>query len=215
MRILVVGATGRVGTELVPSLLAAGHTVVATSRKGNDQFGAQVEHLAFDLEALTSEMMVEQLRSLKIDAIYNVSGARGGNLIQIDLFGFVKLQEAAEQAGITRFIQLSTVFALEPERWTTPGFKALADYYVVKHFADHYLVHNTNLNYTVLQPGYLTEDPGTGEIGVNDEISAPATIQDVALTLTNLLANEATYRKVITMHTGGQPIAEALATLVD
>jgi uncharacterized protein YbjT (DUF2867 family) len=68
-----------------------------------------------------------------VDVIYFVSGSRGKNLLQIDLHGAIKTIQAAEKAGAKRYIILSSVFALQPERWNESFLSDLADYNIAKH----------------------------------------------------------------------------------
>ncbi|MDR0300670.1 MAG: NAD(P)H-binding protein [Streptococcaceae bacterium] len=212
MKILLVGATGRVGEKTLPLLLEAGYEVIAASRRPSSSLDTLIDTLALDLTA-SQDRTEAKIAGLGIDVILNVSGSRGGKLLETDLFGFVKLQRVAEKLGIKRFIQLSSIFALEPERWTTPGFKELEDYYIVKHFADFHLVHDTKLDWTILRPGYLTEKSATGKIAVNDEISAPVAIEDVATTLLEIVKANNTIGKIITMHTGEITISEAISAI--
>ncbi|RZI48278.1 SDR family oxidoreductase [Lactococcus kimchii] len=211
MKIFIVGSTGRVGKSLLKTLSTSEHQIFAGARRTVDlPTFENVTPVAFDLD-WTPEQMAEKLTAM--DVVINVAGSSGGSLLQVDLFGAVKLMQAAELLGVERFILLSTIFALQPEKWTTPGFLALKDYYIAKHFADLYLVKNTNLAYTILQPGALTEEKATGQIEVNDDRSGSNTIDDVAETLKMLISAENTIGKVITMHNGEQPIAQAIAQI--
>lgn len=204
MKLFIAGSTGRVGKALVEILKAQGHEVLAGARTPNQ------DQVKFDL-TWSIEQMAEVIKAS--DAIIDVAGSSGNGLLQIDLFGATNLMQAAEKAGVKRFILLSTIFALQPEKWTTPGFIALKDYYIAKHFADLYLVKNTQLDYTILQPGYLTEEEGTGKIAINDDISAPATIPDVAQTLAEIAVSPNTIGKVITIHNGETEISKAFQNL--
>ena len=72
--------------------------------------------------------MSKQLQGL--DLVINVSGSGGKSLLKVDLYGAVKLMQATEKAGVKRFILLSTIFSLQPEKWIGAGFDALKDYYI-------------------------------------------------------------------------------------
>ena len=207
MKIFVAGSTGRVGEKLLTELTETGHEVLAGARQPEKVKNPKVSPIKFDLT-----MTIDEMATIiaGVGVVMDVAGSSGGSLLQIDLFGATNLMQAAEKAGVKRFILLSTVFALQPGKWTTPGFIALRDYYIAKHFADLYLVKNTKLDYTILQPGYLTEAAGTGKIAINDDISAPATIADVAASLAAMIDIPETIHKVITMHNGDRPIKEAL-----
>lgn len=60
--------------------------------------------------------MEEKLKDF--NAVYFLAGSRGKDLLQTDAFGAVKLMQTAESIGIRRFIMLSSIFALEPEKWS-------------------------------------------------------------------------------------------------
>ena len=107
MRILVSGASGRVGHLLVDNLAAAGHEVIAGTRHLDDKFNSDKVELANIDLLVDEEQLVTELTDLKLDAVYFVAGSRGKNVLQVDAFGAVKLENAAEKVGIKRFIMLS------------------------------------------------------------------------------------------------------------
>lgn len=145
-----------------------------------------------------------------VDAVYFVSGSRGKNLLQIDLHGAIKTMQAAEKARVKRYILLSSVFALQPEHWNESFLSNLTDYNIAKHYADLYLTTQTNLDYTILQPGALKEELGTGKIETNVTSPGSNSIANVVDTLVVILANDSTIGKVILMHDGGTPINDAI-----
>ncbi|WP_282800568.1 SDR family oxidoreductase [Lactococcus lactis] len=211
MKIFIVGSTGRVGKSLLKSLSTTDHQIYAGARKVEQvpQYN-NVKAVHFDVD-WTPEEMANQLHGM--DAIINVSGSGGKSLLKVDLYGAVKLMQAAEKAEVKRFILLSTIFSLQPEKWIGTGFDALKDYYIAKHFADLYLTKETNLDYTIIQPGVLTEEEATGLIDINDEVSASNTIGDVADTIKELVMTDHSIGKVISMHNGKTAIKEALESL--
>ncbi|MDG4965033.1 SDR family oxidoreductase [Lactococcus lactis] len=211
MKIFIVGSTGRVGKSLLKSLSTTDHQIYAGARKVEQvpQYN-NVKAVHFDVDC-TPEEMAKQLHGM--DAIINVSGSGGKSLLKVDLYGAVKLMQAAEKAEVKRFILLSTIFSLQPEKWIGTGFDALKDYYIAKHFADLYLTKETNLDYTIIQPGALTEEEATGLIDINDEVSASNTIGDVADTIKELVMTDHSIGKVISMHNGKTAIKEALESL--
>ena len=145
------------------------------------------------------------------DAVYFVAGSRGRDLLQTDAMGAVKTMQAAERAGIKRYIMLSSMYALQPEKWADyPALAAITDYNIAKFFADNYLVHDTDLDYTIVQPATLTEEAATGKVtfGEGDDTTNP--IPDVARVLATVLANDNTISKVILMRSGDTPIAAAV-----
>ncbi|WP_426485204.1 SDR family oxidoreductase [Flavobacterium sp. 2] len=207
MKVFVIGGNGRVGALLVTKL-ASQHQVLSGSRNPNpDNNLDSVEQVYIDLLG-DVDTIAESMNG--VDAVYFVSGSRGKNLLQIDLHGAIKSMQAAEKAGVKRYIMLSSVFALQPERWNESFLGNLTDYNIAKHYADVYLTTQTQLDYTILQPGALKEEPGTGKIETNVTNPGSNSIANVVATLVSILENNSTIGKVILMRDGNTPIAEAL-----
>lgn len=105
---------------------------------------------------------------------------------------------------------LSSVFALQPERWNESFLSNITDYNIAKHYADLYLTTQTQLDYTILQPGALKEEAGTGKIKTNVTNPGSNSIADVVDTLFAILENNSTIGKVILMHDGDTLIDKAI-----
>ena len=208
-KVFVAGGSGRVATDLIKDLVADGHQVIAGARHPEKIVQlAGVTPVTLDLHG-----DVAKIASLMAgaDAVYFVAGSRGKDLLQTDAIGAVKTMQAAERAGIKRYIMLSSMYALQPEKWADyPALAAITDYNIAKFFADNYLIHNTDLNYTIVQPATLTEEPATGRVtfGEGDDTTNP--IPDVAQVLATVLANDNTIGKVIMMRSGDTPIDTAV-----
>lgn len=208
-KVFVAGGSGRVATALIKDLVADGHQVIAGARHPEKIVQlAGVTPVTLDLHG-----DVAKIASLMAgtDAVYFVAGSRGKNLLQTDAMGAVKTMQAAERAGIERYIMLSSMYALQPEKWADyPALAAITDYNIAKFFADNYLIHNTDLDYTIVQPATLTEEAATGKVtfGEGDDTTNP--IPDVAQVLATVLANDNTIGKVILMRTGDTPIDTAV-----
>ena len=213
MKILVVGASGRVGGELVKQLLADEHQVIGTTRQEKKLFDND-SYTQLDLDITASKESIEKQLDQDIDAVYFVAGSGGKNVLEVDLHGAVKTMQAAQDKGIKRYIMLSSVFSLETEKWdNNPNIADLKDYYISKHYADHWLVNNSSLDYTIVQPGALKERDGTGKITINDTSSGENAIEDVATTLAAVLTADNTIGKVFNLHNGDIDINEAIATV--
>lgn len=210
VRIFIAGATGRVGTLLTKDLLDDGHEIIAGARhpervEKNDH----VTSVKFDLHEGVAEM-AEAIKGA--DVIYFAAGSGAKDLLQVDAFGAVKLMQAAEKDGIKRFVMLSALFSLEPTKWrTVKGLDGLTDYNIAKFFADNYLIHDTDLDYTILQPTVMTDKPGTGKITIDEGKFGYNPAEDVARTLANILKYRNTTRKIIKMREGDTLIDDALS----
>lgn len=210
MKVFIAGGSGRVAAAVIQELVKQGQQVYAGSRHKDAIVKLPgVTPLSLDLHASPSEL-ANLLAGM--DAVYFLAGSRGKDLLQTDAFGAVKLIQAAEMAGVKRYIQLSSIFASDPDKWQGKAeFASLTDYYIAKYFADEWLINNSKLDYTILAPATLEEKSGTGKVNLKREKFAANPIPDVAEVLAQILDKENTYGKVINMTGGETPISEAIA----
>lgn len=211
MKVFIAGANGRVGRKLADILNAEGHVVYAGTRHTEDISEQEgVRAVSLDLHEDVSSI-AQALGDA--EALYFVAGSRGKDLLQTDLYGAVKVMQAAEQRGIKRFIHLSSLFALEPERWAEILPQSMMNYYIAKFFSDSWLIDNTDLDYTIVQPGVLQETPGSGMIDVNVISSGGNSIENVAAVLAEVLEKQNTFKKVIKMADGDTPLKIAVSSV--
>ena len=212
MKILVIGASGRVGTDLVKQLLADNHQVIGTTRQEEKLFSDD-NYSQLDLDITAEKDAIRSQIDKDIEAVYFVAGSGGKDVLEVDLHGAVKTMQATEDKGIKRYIMLSTVFSLDTSKWNQPGIADLKEYYICKHYADQWLVNNSSLDYTIVQAGALKERAATGKITINDDNAGENSIADVATTLAAVLNADNTNKKVFSMHNGETAIDAALAKL--
>ena len=212
MKILVIGASGRVGTDLVKQLLADNHQVIGTTRQEEKLFNDD-NYSQLDLDITAEKDAIQSQIDKDIEAVYFVAGSGGKDVLEVDLHGAVKTMQATEDKGIKRYIMLSTVFSLDTSKWNQPGIADLKEYYICKHYADQWLVNNSSLDYTIVQAGALKERAATGKITINDDNAGENSIEDVATTLAAVLNADNTTKQVFSMHNGETAIDAALAKL--
>lgn len=212
MRIFIAGATGRVAKCVIKNLTADGHTVYCGSRHADSLTETEmIKPVVFDLHFSKNET-AETIKDM--DAVYFLAGSRGKDLLQTDAFGAIKLMQACEQVGVRRFVILSSIFALEPEKWAEEkSLQNITNYNIAKFFADNYLVTNTDLDYTIVQPSVLKEEEGTDKIEINPDHDGSNPIPDVAKVLSSVLTMKNTYKKVIKLRSGDTPIVDALSNI--
>lgn len=213
----LIGAHGQIGQQLVPKLINKGITVHAGLRDLNQVTDFSESSLLlpelFDL-AVLPETMAEQFKAAKVDSIIFSAGS-GGNTgddatLIIDLDGAVKAMEAAQLAGIKRFILVSSAASNDRSAWDKTGIKP---YMIAKYYADKILTQSP-LNYTILRPGALLNQPATDHIArVTDkktdlgQLAIPR--QDVAEVIATIIDMPTTYRRAYTLGSGSQLIATA------
>ncbi|WP_339311341.1 SDR family oxidoreductase [Paenibacillus sp. FSL k6-2145] len=214
MNVLVIGANGQIGKLVVEQLVQEGkHKVTAMIRKP-EQAGT-LKELGADVVIGDLEGSVEDLAEAMKDhnAIVFTAGSGGSTgqdkTLLIDLDGAVKTMEAAEQQGISRYILVSAYGADQREKWS----ESIKPYYVAKHYADRVLF-ASDLNYTIIRPGGLKNEPGTGKIAVGTDLE-PRSIprEDVARVIVASLQEEKTYRMAFDLIAGEHPVEDALGKL--
>ena len=210
MKILVIGASGRVGTDLVKQLLADDHQVIGTTRQEEKLFKDD-NYSQLDLDITAEKDSIQKQIDQDIDAVYFVAGSGGKDVLEVDLHGAVKTIQATQDKGIKRYIMLSTVFSLDTSKWDK--IADLKEYYICKHYADQWLINNSTLDYTIVQAGALKEREATGKITVNNDSSGENSIEDVATTLAAVLKADNTIKTVFSMQNGETAIDEAIAKL--
>jgi uncharacterized protein YbjT (DUF2867 family) len=210
MNVLVAGSHGQVGQHATRIFAESDHRIRGMVRK---------ESQAPDIEDLGAESVVADLTQdvshavEGTDAIVFAAGSGGEDVWGVDRDGAINIIDAAETEGIERFVMLSSINADQPEN--SP--EALREYLRAKGEADEYL-RESDLTYTIVRPGPLTNESGTGRIrtGVDldrDDIDIPR--EDVARTLVAALGAESTYGETFELAAGDKPIEEALQELLD
>lgn len=202
MKIFVAGSTGRVATELLKKLSAKNYQVIAGARRPE----AVVELPNVTPQKMDLHASVDDITGLLkgVDAVVFTAGSRGKDLLQTDAYGAVKLMQAAKKAGITRFVMLSALYSLTPDKWPDN----LTDYYIAKFFADNYLVNQSGLDYTIVQPGNLLEEAGQGRITLGDKGFTAVSIEDVASVLAEIVDKPSTFKRVIAINPGSIAISQ-------
>jgi uncharacterized protein YbjT (DUF2867 family) len=216
VRVLIAGAHGKTARHLTRMLVEDGHEVRGLVRK-EEQMG--------DVEADGAEPVLVDLEAEEVegrlgdavegcDAVVFAAGAGPGSGDErketMDYGGAAKLVEAAERNGARRYLMLSAMGAADPEA----GPEAMRPYLRAKARADERL-QSSSLDYTVIRPGSLTEDGGTGAIEAAEKLGRRGEIprEDVARTFAAALEDENTYHKTFEILAGEIPIREALRGL--
>ncbi|CAM3058747.1 NAD(P)H-binding protein [Lentilactobacillus buchneri] len=209
MKIIVIGATGRVGSNVVAKLAKNSADEIYAGARKPEKVPTSENVTPFKLDL--NDGMDEIKEALpEADAIIFTAGSGGRDLLKIDLHGAVKVMQAAEEKEISRFVMLSSKGSLSPDEFAD---SPLENYLIAKYYADEWLIHNTNLDYTILRPTALVEKTGSGKVTLGAYSTNENSIDNVADVLIGLVENHAGIKEVIEMSTGNEPIPEAINEL--
>src|SRR5215210_1322520 len=198
VRVLIAGAHGKTARRLTRMLVEDGHEVRGLVRKEEQTGDVEAdgaEPVLVDLEAEEVEGGIGEVVE-GCDAIVFAAGAGPGSgdarKETMDYGGAAKLVEAAEGRGVRRYLMLSSVGADDPEG----GSEAMRPYLRAKSRADERL-RESGLDYTIIRPGGLTDDEGTGNIEAAEKLGRRGEVprEDVARTFADALEDENTYHK--------------------
>jgi uncharacterized protein YbjT (DUF2867 family) len=214
MDVVVAGGHGQIGRRLLRLLAERGDRARGLIRNP--------DHAA-DLEADGAEVVLCDLESddadvagaiAGADAVVFSAGAGPGSGPErkqtVDLGGAVKLIDAAKANGISRYVIVSSMGADNPPA----GDETFAVYLRAKAAADEALA-GSGLDYTIVRPGGLTNDPGTGRIDAAEHLGRRGQIprDDVAAALVAVLDEPATIAKTFEVLSGDKEITAALKGL--
>lgn len=211
MNVLVVGANGQIGRQLVTMLHESSEHSVRAFVRGEEQVNdfkqRGIEAVLGNLEGTVDEIAKA---AEGCDAIVFTAGSGGhtgfDKTLLIDLDGAVKTMEAAEKAGINRFVMVSAIQAHYRQNWN----ERIKPYFVAKHYADRVLM-QSGLTYTIIRPGGLTNEPGTGLVKAAENLERGLIPrEDVAKTIAASLSEKHTFHKSFDLVSGETPIADAI-----
>jgi len=216
MDIAIAGGHGQVARRLERLLARDGHRARAIVRNPDhvaDVEAAGAEPVVLDLEAVEGAgPLADAVRGA--DAVVFAAGAGPGSgparKRTVDHGAAVKLIDAARAAGVDRYVMISTLGADRPDA----RGEAMRPYFEAKHDAEHAL-RATDLAWTIVRPGSLTDDPGTGRVRLADRLDGWGRVprDDVAAVLAAVLVDGLLVRRTVELVAGDTPIAEALAAL--
>ncbi|MDX3307620.1 SDR family oxidoreductase [Streptomyces sp. NPDC054884] len=212
MRIVIAGGHGQIALRLERLLAARGNEVAAIIRKAeqsDDLRTAGAEPVVLDLESASVEEVAERLRGA--NAAVFAAGAGPGSTVQrkdsVDKGAAVLFADAAVRAGVRRFVIVSSMGA-DPEH---QGDEVFDVYLRAKGAADAYVRGLDSLDWTILRPGALTDDAGTGLVRLEARTGhGPVPREDVAAVLAELLDSPATSGLTLELISGSTPVSVAV-----
>jgi uncharacterized protein YbjT (DUF2867 family) len=216
-RIVVVGGHGRTGKLIVQQLLKGGDSVVATIRNASHmaslvKLGA--ETVMLDLDSSSPRDFAVAFAGA--DAIVFAAGSADNEPSAIDRKGVTRTVNAAEKAGVKRYVAVSSIGGTTPvpKAWDTPEMK---DYWAAKK-AGNNKIRKSGLDWTIIEPGQLTDGKLTGKVTLSTagfDIGALKSIKisraDVAATVVAALATPKSTGKTFQIVGGSIEIKKAVA----
>lgn len=212
MKITVVGAHGSIAMLLHPKLIENGHSVRGIIRK---------EEQAQDLKEIGVEPVVADIEQLDdisdavgdVDAVLFAAGAGPGSGAArkwtVDRDGAIKLIDACINNGIDRYVIISAMGLDEPR-----GNEVFQVYQTAKAEADEAL-RNSRLKYTIVKPGRLTDELGTGNVSVGKNLDrGEIPREDVAAVLAEVFETPETAGFQFDLVSGEKSIQKAISDLV-
>jgi uncharacterized protein YbjT (DUF2867 family) len=216
MRIVIAGGHGKIALILERLLSQRGDSVAGFIRNpahAEDLQAAGAEPLVVDLESASVEEVATHLRGA--DAVVFAAGAGPGSGAArketVDRDAAILLADSAEAAGVARYLMISSMGA-DTEAPDDAGDPVFVAYLRAKGAADDNIRARESLDSTIVRPGLLTNDPGTGRVTIADETgrgSIPR--EDVAALLLAVLDAPGTGGQTFEVISGDIPIAEAVA----
>jgi len=215
MDVAIAGGHGKIGLMLGRALVARGDGVrglIRKSEQADDLRAVGVEPVLCDLEQAGASEVAAAVRGA--DAIVFAAGAGPGSGAErkreMDLGGAVKLIEAARAESISRYVIVSSMGADRP---SAEGGDVFGEYLRAKAAADRALA-DSGLDFTIVRPGILTDDPGTGLVAIAASVDRGEVPRgDVAAVLAAVLPAPNAVGKTFELVAGETPIGEAVAAL--
>jgi uncharacterized protein YbjT (DUF2867 family) len=216
MRVVIAGGHGQIALRLERLLAARGDEAVGIVRNP--------AHVA-DLEAVGAQAVVLDLENSDVDtvaevlkgadaAVFSAGAGPGSGTARkdtVDRGAAALFAEAAERAGVRRHVQVGSIGADNPEN---PDVTEEFRHYLRAKRAAEDDLKARDLDWTILRPGQLTDDPGTGLVLLAESTGrGPIPRDDVAAVLVGLLETPASVRRTLALISGEEAIGEAIATL--
>lgn len=214
MRIVIAGGHGQIALRLERLLAGRGNEVAGIIRdpdQAEDLRTAGAEPVVLDLESASVDEVAAVLEGAD-GAVFAAGAGSGSGAARkdtVDRAAAVLFADAAERAGVRRYLLVSSMSA-DPDHRGDAVFDA---YLRAKGKAEVYVRSKSGLDWTILRPGMLTNDAGTGLVRLAESVARGAVPRDdVAAVLAELLDTPATTGLTLELTGGPTPVAEATKT---
>jgi nucleoside-diphosphate-sugar epimerase len=217
MRVVIAGGHGKIALLLERLLAERGDQAVGLIRNPAhvaDVRNTGAEAIVCDLETASVDDVMMLMSGA--DAVIFAAGAGPGSGAarkdSVDRAASVLMAEAAERAGVRRFVQVSSMGAGQPP---APGRGEVWTAYITAKTAAEADLSARDLDWTILRPGGLTDAPATGGIRLAPPPLPAGTVPraDVAVVVAALLDNPGTRHQTLELVSGDTPVAAAVRSV--
>jgi nucleoside-diphosphate-sugar epimerase len=213
--IVIAGGHGKIALHLTRLLHARGETVVGLIRKaehGDDVRAAGGQPVLCDLEHASVPEISSAISGAS--AVVFAAGAGSGSgaerKLTLDRDGAIKLLESAAAVDVPRYLMISSVGAEDP-----PDDDGVFSVYLRAKAEADAALQASDRAWTIVRPGRLTDDPGTGLVRIDLEpFRGQVPRADVAAVLDELLQIPTPVRRVLYVNAGDAPVGPALQAVL-
>ncbi len=202
--VLVAGANGSTGRIIIDLLKKSEkYQPIALVRKPEQKDHFEKENVT----AVLADLEEDLNQAVKgADKVIFAAGSGGKKVVEVDQEGAKRFTDAAKNAGVEKFVMLSSMGAGKPEM-----SEELGDYLQAKGNADDYL-QKSGLTYTIVRPGALTDEDGSGKIQLKEKLEKQESISraNVARTLVEVLDDDVKQNQIFEILDGETPIEKAV-----
>ncbi|MCK0172719.1 MULTISPECIES: SDR family oxidoreductase [Mycobacteriaceae] len=217
MRVVIAGGHGKIALLLERLLSQRGDAVAGLVRNPDhtaDLADAGAEAIVVDLEKISADDLAGHLTGT--DAVVFAAGAGAGSGPErkktLDRDGAILLADAAEAAGVRRYVMVSSMAADANAPDDVADDAVMVEYLRAKGAADDDIRRRDTLDWTIVRPGLLTDDDGTGQVRIAEKTGRDSIPRaDVAAVLLAVLDDPQTAGRTFEVVSGDRSIADALA----
>jgi uncharacterized protein YbjT (DUF2867 family) len=215
MRIVIAGGHGQIARQLGRLVTQDGHEVVGLIRKAEHVPDLEADGIGWkqlDLEDTSVEQLTEAVRGADA-VVFAAGGGPDGNAARketVDKGAAVMLADAAIAAGVRRYVMVSSMGQDQVDEDSDDVFQV---YLRAKRDADDHVRAQEALDWTIVQPGKLTDDVPTGTVAVGDLDYGSVTRGDVAHVLAEVLDADNTIGVTFDLLNGDTAVDEAISKL--
>ncbi|GGE42592.1 SDR family oxidoreductase [Psychroflexus planctonicus] len=208
-KILIIGANGKTGQHIVELLKNIDrYQVSAMIRKEHQKQNFDNDHIKFVIGDLEEDF---EHAFKNIDKVVFAAGSGGSTgddkTLAVDRDGAKKAVDYSVKHNLKKFVMLSSMGTDQPEK-----VEGLEVYLKAKKAADDYLK-SKDLDYSILQPGMLTDDEPKHKIQIAESLSAgKISRKDVAYVLVKSLTDKICKNKTMAFVSGDKDVDEVLET---